>query len=106
MIQRQLSKAQGHIVQALALESTQLKAQLVETQNAINEQAELLRKHYDLPEGEALFTQGPDGWLIAVKPAPKPEAEAEAKAKAEAIKDAPEPGSKMGVEELEAEPEA
>ena len=106
MIQRQLSKAQGHTIQVLAMEREQLLGQMNEAQAAISDQAELLRKRYDLPEGEAQFTQGPDGWLIAVKPAPKPEAEAEAKAKAEAIKDAPEPGSKMGVEELEAEPEA
>jgi len=78
MIQRKLSKAQGHIVQALGLEKEQLLAQMSEVQAAIGDQAELLRKHYDLPEGEVQFTQGPDGWLILVKPTPTPEAEAKA----------------------------
>jgi len=95
MIQRKLSKAQGHIVQVLALEREQLLGQMNEVQAAISDQAELLRKHYELPEGEVQFTQGPDGWLILVKPTPTPKAEAEAEA-----------GSKMGAEEIEPTPEA
>ena len=78
MIQRNLSKAQGHTIQVLAMEREQLLAQMSEVQAAIGDQAELLRKHYDLPEGEVQFTQGPDGWLILVKPTPTPEAEAKA----------------------------
>ena len=76
MIQRKLSKAQGHTIQVLAMEREQLLGQMNEAQAAISDQAELLRKRYDLPEGEAQFTQGPDGWLILVKPIPTPEAEA------------------------------
>ena len=74
MIQRKLSKAQGYAVQVLAVQLTQLQAQIVETQEALNEQAELLRARYELPEGESRFGQGPDGWEIVVTPAEaKPE---------------------------------
>ena len=44
-----------------------------ETQAALNEQAELLRAKYGLPEGDAQFGQGPEGWSIVVTPAEKPE---------------------------------
>ena len=66
MIQRKLSKAQGYAVQVLAMQLTQLQAQIGETQEALNEQAELLRARFGLPEGEAQFGQGPDGWTLAV----------------------------------------
>ena len=71
MIQRKLSKAQGHTVQVLAVQHTQLQAQITETREALNEQAELLRTRYGLPEGESRFGQGPDGWEIVVTPAPE-----------------------------------
>ena len=71
MIQRKLSKAQGYAVQVLAVQLTQLQAQIVETQEALNEQAELLRARYGLPEGELRFGQGPDGWELVVTPAPE-----------------------------------
>ena len=78
MIQRKLSKAQGYAVQVLAVQLNQLQAQIVETQEALNEQAELLRARYELPEGESQFRQGPDGWELVVTPAAKPEPAAEA----------------------------
>ena len=71
MTQRKLSKAQGYAVQVLAVQLTQLQAQIVETQEALNEQAELLRARYELPEGESRFGQGPDGWELVVTPAAK-----------------------------------
>ena len=70
MIQRRLSKAQGHTVQVLAAQLAQLQAQANEVQEAVNAQAELLRAHFELPEGDAQFTQGPDGWELRVKPVP------------------------------------
>ena len=69
MIQRKLSKAQGYAVQVLAVQLTQLQAQIVETQGGVNALAELYRTHFGLPEGEAQFGQGPDGWEIVVTPA-------------------------------------
>ena len=77
MIQRKLSKAQGYAVQVLAMQLNQLQAQIVETQEALNEQAELLRVSFSLPEGESQFGQGPDGWTLVVTPAAKPEPAAE-----------------------------
>ena len=71
MIQRKLSKAQGYAVQVLAMQLNQLQAQIVETQEALNEQAELLRVSFSLPEGESQFGQGPDGWTLVVTPAEK-----------------------------------
>ena len=71
MIQRKLSKAQGYAVQVLAVQLTQLQAQIVETQEALNEQAELLRARFGLPEGEAQFRQGQDGWELVVTPTPE-----------------------------------
>ena len=71
MIQRKLSKAQGYAVQVLAVQLNQLQAQIVETQEALNEQAELLRARFGLPEGESQFGQGPDGWTLVVTPAPE-----------------------------------
>ncbi len=73
MIQRKLSKAQGYAVQVLAVHLTQLQAQTTETQEGINALAELYRAHFELPEGESQFGQGPDGWALVVTPAAKPE---------------------------------
>ena len=89
MIQRKLSKAQGYAVQVLAVQLTQLQAQIVETQEALNEQAELLRARYGLPEGESRFGQGPDGWELVVTPAAKPKPETEPETEAE--EETPEP---------------
>jgi len=73
MIQRKLSKQQGYAVQALAVQLTQLQAQVTETQEGINALAELYRAHFELPEGEAQFGQNANGWSIVVTPKPKPE---------------------------------
>ena len=73
MIQRKLSKAQGYAVQVLAVQLTQLQAQITETQEGVNALAELYRAHFGLPEGETRFGQGPDGWELVVTPAAKPE---------------------------------
>ena len=75
MIQCKLSKAQGFVVQQLATAQSQLQGQANEIQAALNEQAELARLKYKLPEGEARFTQGTDGWAIVVKPKPESAAE-------------------------------
>ena len=53
MITRKLSKAQGFVVQGLASQLTQLQVQANEIQAALNEQAELARLKYKLPEGDA-----------------------------------------------------
>ena len=71
MIQRKLSKAQGHTVQTLAIQHTQLQAQLGETQEALNELASMYQAHFKLPEGEVQFEQNADGWAITVTPAPE-----------------------------------
>jgi len=70
MIQRKLSKPQGYTVQALVMQLNQLQAQANDIQAALNEQAELLRVSYELPDGEAQFAQGPDGWELRVTTAP------------------------------------
>ena len=80
MIQRKLSKAQGYAVQVLAVQLNQLQAQIVETQEGVNALAELYRAHFGLPEGNAQFNQGPDGWTLVVTPAAKPEPVAEEEA--------------------------
>lgn len=71
MIQRKLSKAQGHTVQVLAVQHTQLQAQLVEAQEALNELAAMYQAHFELPEGEVQFGQTADGWAITVTPKPE-----------------------------------
>ena len=71
MIQRKLSKAQGYAVQVLAVQLNQLQAQIVETQDGVNALAELYRAHFKLPEGNAQFNQGPDGWTLVVTPTEK-----------------------------------
>jgi len=82
MITRKLSKAQGYTIQGLVTQLNQLQVQANDIQAALGEQAKLLRIRYELPEGEAQFTQGPDGWSIVVTPAP-PEPEQEAKGEGE-----------------------
>ena len=78
MIQHKLSKAQGHTVQVLAVQHTQLQAQhtqlqaqLVEAQEALNELAAMYQAHFELPEGEVQFGQTADGWAITVTPKPE-----------------------------------
>ena len=74
MITRKLSKAQGFVVQGLATNLNRLQLEANENQAALNEQAELARLKYELPDGEAQFTQGAEGWAIVVKPGgPEPE---------------------------------
>jgi len=68
MIQRQLSKAQGYVVERLATESMHLEQRLLEARAAVDEHAELLRQHYELPEGRAVFRQTQTGWAIVVQP--------------------------------------
>ena len=87
MVQRKLSKAQGYVVQGLATQLNQLQAQANEIQAALNEQAELARLKYKLPEGAAQFTQGPDGWTLVVTPQSEPDDGAGVQAI-----DAPKPG--------------
>ena len=83
MITRKLSKTQGYMVQVLATQLNQLQAQANDAQGALNEHAELLRVYFKLPDGEAQFTQGPDGWELRVTTAPVVPAEPD---------DAPKPG--------------
>ena len=68
MVERKLSKAQGHIIQTLAQEQAQIQQRAQEEQAAIGEQAEMLRKHFGLPEGKSRLVPGPDGWRIVVEP--------------------------------------
>ena len=70
MITRKLSKPQGYIVQGIVTNLGQLQEQTNEAQAALAAQANLLRGHFDLPEGESQFSRGPDGWSIVVTPAP------------------------------------
>jgi len=72
MIQRKLSKRQGYTIQVLATQLTQSQMAVANAQEALNEQAELLRISFGLPEGEAQFGQNPDGWTLVVTPAPEP----------------------------------
>jgi len=72
MIQRKLSKAQGYTIQVLATQLTQAQLEAASAQEALNEQAELLRISFGLPEGEAQFGQNPDGWTLVVTPTPEP----------------------------------
>jgi len=70
MITRKLSKPQGYTIQGLVTQLNQLQVQANDIQAALGAQADLLRIRYELPDGEAQFTQGPDGWSIVVTPAP------------------------------------
>ena len=90
MITRKLSKEQGYIVTGLVSNLAQLQAKANEEQGALAAYAEMARSCFGLPEGEAQFSQGPDGWSIIVKPAPI----------------APQPEAGADVEEVGAKPEA
>lgn len=60
-IQRQLNKAQARAIIALVKERDALTQQLNDIHAAFNEQAELLRVKYGLPEGEYTFTGDQNG---------------------------------------------
>ena len=87
MIQRKLSKRQGYTIQVLATQLTQSRMAVADAQEALNEQAELLRISFGLPEGEAQFGQNPDGWTLVVTPQSEPNDGAGVQAS-----DAPQPG--------------
>jgi len=70
MIQRKLSKPQGYIVQGIATNLATLQEKANEEQAALASYADLLREHFDLPEGETQLAPGPDGWSLVVRPTP------------------------------------
>lgn len=72
-IQRKLSKTQARVFIALAQQRRELQAAWQEVQQAEGEQVEMLRRHYDLPEGEYRLRQDEDGSLSLVR---APDAEA------------------------------
>jgi len=64
MIERKLSKTQGRIFIALAQQRQELQQAFREIVEAEQEQIELLRQHYDLPEGQYRLRQEENGDVI------------------------------------------
>jgi hypothetical protein len=66
-IERQLSKVQGRTVLALAEQREALVKQLAEINEALNEQAELLRVNFGLPEGKYDFFGDTNGIKLMLR---------------------------------------
>jgi len=77
MIERNLSKTQTRIFAALSQQRQELMEAVQEIQQAQQEQLEMLRKQYDLPEGEYRLRQEPDGSVVMFAEPPKPDEEEE-----------------------------
>ena len=64
MIERKLSKSQTRVFLALAQQRQELQNLLNEIVGAEREQIELLRQHYDLPEGQYRLRQEQNGDVV------------------------------------------
>ncbi len=64
MIERKLSKTQIRVFQGLAQQRTELQSAFAEVVQAENEQIEMLRKQYDLPEGNYHLRQEATGDVV------------------------------------------
>ena len=64
MIERKLSKTQKRIFIALSQQKQRLNEQFAEIVEAEQEQIEMLRQRYDLPEGEYQLRQEQNGDLV------------------------------------------
>jgi hypothetical protein len=71
MIERKLSKSQGRVFLALHQQKMELQAAYQEVIAAEGEQIEMLRKHFELPEGEYIVKNTADGGLVMVQQEPK-----------------------------------
>jgi hypothetical protein len=76
MIERRLSKTQIRIFVALARERQRLQEEFQDIAEAENEQIEMLRQKYSLPEGRYQVRSDPDGSAVIFR-APDPPAEAD-----------------------------
>ena len=83
MIERKLSKGQGRIFFALQQQRMEIEKAFNEVLEAEQEQIEMLRKIYDLPEGKYLVKKKEDGSLVMVMLNPVEPEENQAKAGAE-----------------------
>lgn len=75
MIERKLSNPQVRIFMALSGQRMELQKQFQEILDAEKEQIEMLRKHFELPEGEYQIRQEPTGDVIMFLVEPEKEAE-------------------------------
>ena len=81
MIERKLSKAQGRVFFALQQQRVEIEHTFQEVLEAEQEQIEMLRKMYELPEGEYLVKSEADGSLVMfMQPKDQPAGPEEAKA--------------------------
>lgn len=64
MIQRTLSKTQKRVFVALSRQKDELGQAFQEVLEAEKEQIEMLRKHFDLPEGRYDLRQEDDGSVV------------------------------------------
>jgi len=97
MIERKLSKPQTRVFIALARQRNELQAAFQEVLDAEKDQIEMLREHYELPEGEYQVQLSPDGEAVLrfVEPPKEPEPK----------KGQPKKGQKKEVVESEQKPE-
>lgn len=64
MIERKLSKTQSRVFMALAAQKQELQQAFQEVVTAEQEQIEMLRAKYDLPEGDYQLRQEQDGTVV------------------------------------------